>query len=90
MVASGRKGAEKQRSSPKFPLMYSYHGTEYLGNLYELMKNLKICIAITFTLKDIKSSERKTKIRTLIIVVKELKTIILMIQSSVNLTQRET
>lgn len=31
MVASGKKGAEEQTSRPKSPLMYTYHGKEYLG-----------------------------------------------------------
>lgn len=35
IIASGRKGAEKQKSSPKSPLMYAYYDTEYLGKMIE-------------------------------------------------------
>ena len=42
IIASGRKGAEKQKSSPKSPLMYAYYDTEYLGKMIELVAYHKV------------------------------------------------
>ena len=46
IIASGRKGAEKQKSSPKSPLMYAYYDTEYLGKMIELVAYHKVSVIV--------------------------------------------
>ncbi|XP_062608845.1 lanC-like protein 3 isoform X1 [Saccostrea cucullata] len=58
MVASGRKGAEKQHSSPKSALMYSYYNTEYLGAAHGLSSILQMLLSFPEILKSDPAAEQ--------------------------------
>ncbi|XP_061193609.1 lanC-like protein 3 isoform X1 [Saccostrea echinata] len=58
IVASGRKGADKQRSSPKSALMYSYYNTEYLGAAHGLSSILQMLLSFPEILKSDPAAEQ--------------------------------
>nr|XP_022291129.1 lanC-like protein 3 [Crassostrea virginica] len=58
IIASGRKGAEKQKSSPKSPLMYAYYDTEYLGAAHGLSSILQMLLSFPEILKSDPAAEQ--------------------------------